>query len=58
MLQSLTLSTSVILYPRLTGGNSFQKTQGQRSYTWTEDLLSAMTAMHGTFLEHNNYLYL
>ena len=56
MLQSLTLSTSVILYPRLTGGNSFQKTQGQRSYTWTEDLLSAMTVMHGTFLEHNNYL--
>ena len=57
MLQSLTLSTSVILYPRLSGGDSFQKTQGQRSYTWTEDLLSAMTVMHGTFLEHNNYLY-
>lgn len=57
MLQSVTLSTSVILYPRLSGGDSFQKTQGQRSYTWTEDLLSAMTVMHGTFLEHNNYLY-
>ena len=45
------------LYPPLTGENSLQKAQGQKSYTWTEDVLSAVTAMHGTFLEHKNYLY-
>ena len=55
MLQSLTLCNAVILYPPLTGVKSFQKAYRQKSYTWTEDLLSAMTAMHGTFLEHKNY---
>ena len=52
-----TLQCRNLLYPPVTGGNSFHKTQGQKSGTWTVDPLSAMTAMHGTFLEHNNYLH-
>ena len=58
MLKSLTLCNALSNIVSTTDRRKFfSETHGQKSYTWTEDLLSAMTARHGTFLEHNSYLY-